>query len=154
MGGGWLRPPIFGLVAVFTLAASVLGILRFSTTHSTVSSTAVFVTLVLAVLTIVLVLLLTTFYSFVRRVRLTTDQVEFVVGSRHVRVDWSDVVPPAYPYFLGINFRYRVNGTIQYRDPMFVTRDQARAILSHPARPASWVVAAAVGKSLGLPLSS
>jgi hypothetical protein len=150
VGGGWMRPPIVALVTISTLIAVGVGALRLSTTHSTLSAIDVYETLALVVVVIVTVLVVTTFFSFVRKVQLTPDRVEFIIGSRRVRVNWTDLILPAYPYFLGINFRYRVNGTIQDRDPMFVTKDQARAILTHPCCPPSHLPDA-VRTSLGLP---
>jgi len=103
----------------------------------------------LAVGSIIAVVLVSTYFSFVREVRLSADEVGFKTGLRCVRVRWSDLVPPTSPYFLGVNFRYRVGGIVQDRDPQFVTRAQARAILEHPSHP-DWVIPEPVRRSLGI----
>ncbi len=149
IGGGWIRPGIFGLVAIFLLIAVGAGVARWETVPDSGAVTGLYGALGVAVASIFAVLLVSAFFSFVREVNLSADDVEFVTGRYGIRVRWADLVPPTSPYFLGINFRYRVGGSVQERDPQFVTRAQARAILEHPSHP-NWVVSEAVRRLLGM----
>ena len=140
IGGGWIGPGIFGRVAIFLVIAIGLGVARWETVPDSGPVTGLYWALALAVGSILAVLLFSTFFSFVREVNLSPEVAEFVTGRNRVRVRWADFVPPTSPYFLGINFRYRVGGVVQDRDPQFVTRAQARAILEHPSHP-NWLIA-------------
>jgi hypothetical protein len=97
-----MRPSVVALATIATLIAVGVGAVRLSTTHSTLSSIAVYETLALVVVAIVYVLVVTALFPFVRRVQLSPDHVDLIIGSRRVRVDWTDPVLPASPYFLGI----------------------------------------------------
>lgn len=149
VGGGWIRPPVFGLVILLILIAIGSGVARWATTHSSVMLGGLLWALGLAMGSIIAVVLASTYFSFVREVRLSRDEVGFKTGRRWVRVRWGDLVPPTSPYFLGINFRYRVRDVVQERDPQFVTKAQARAILEHPSHP-NWIIPEPVWRSLGM----
>jgi hypothetical protein len=149
IGGGWPRPPILGLVAVCTAGGAVAGFVRWATTDSALSLTSFYAWIGLGVITIVVVVVATSYFTFVRSVRVALDDVEFIVGARRVRVRWADLVPPTYPYFLGINFQYRVDGKIQENDPLVLTKAQALAILAYPSA-ARWTIPRAVRESLGM----
>jgi hypothetical protein len=147
VGGGWIRPPIFGPVSMVLLVAVLVGYARWVTVPDSGPIGNLYEGLALAIASILVVLLVSTFFCFVRSVDLSDEVVEFAVGTRRLRIQWEDLVPPNSPYFLGINFRYKVGGEIQDRDALFLTRAQANAILGHPSCP-PWKISLQVRESL------
>lgn len=133
IGGGWMRPPVLVVVGVVMVVGAVAGYLRWATTPDNGASPLL--GLIIPTILFLAIVFAATFFSFVRTVEIFQNQVVFTLGTSHVTVNWSDLVPPRSPFLFGITFKYRAGGRIQEQTALFVTRDQARAILEHPRCP-------------------
>lgn len=147
IGGGWMRPSVLAVVGVVMVVGAVAGYLRWATTPDNGASPVL--GLIIPTILFLAIVVAATFFSFVRTVEIYQNQVVFILGARHLTVKWGDLVPPRSPLMLGITFKYRAGGRVQEQSALFVTRDQARAILMHPRCP-RFDMGPKVWQSLGL----
>jgi hypothetical protein len=138
----------FSVVAVpAILIGLVLGVLQGSLSHESLFYQAAGG--IIAVSLVAGVLAALVYFEFVRAVDVSGEGIRFLVGRRTLHVQWEDLVPPRSPFLVGITFKYKVGSRIAEEDGLFVTRDQARAILTNPHCP-NFRLDGKVSSSLGL----
>lgn len=147
IGGGWIRPRVFAFVVLVMVVGAAVGYLRRATTPDNWASLVL--GLVLATVLLLSIALAVTYLVFVRVVEIHPDNVVFLLGTRRIAVGWGDLVPPVSPLMLGVTFEYRVGGQVQEQTSLFVTREQAQAILTHPRCP-RFQIDAKLWRGLGL----
>lgn len=151
-GAGWVQSRWlasgFSVVAgPAILVGLVLGVLQGAYSHEALFYQALGGVVAVSLVSGVLALLV--YLEFVRAVKVSEEEVLFLVGRRTLHVKWGDLVPPRSPFLVGITFKYKTEGRIAEEDGLFVTRDQARAILTSPHCP-SFSLDGKVWSSLGL----